>query len=196
MSYIWGGMMIAAFFFSVFSGNTEAVAEAVLSGAEKAVTMAFSLLGVMCFWSGMLEIASRAGLTEKLARLMRPLMRVLFPRLAPDSPATRAMVMNMTANILGLSNAATPLGLAAMQELDKINKNKEIASDEMCMFVVINTASISLMPTTVIALRAAAGSSDAFGILVPVWISSLTALAVGVFAAKLLARCQKRGRLL
>lgn len=195
MSYIWGGMMIAAFFFSVIGGNTEAVAEAVLSGAEKAVTMAIGLLGIMCFWSGMLEVANRAGLTEKLARLMRPVMRFLFPSLSPDSPAANAMVMNMTANMLGLSNAATPLGLAAMQELDKINQNKEIASDEMCMFVIINTASITLLPTTVIALRATAGSKDAFGILLPVWISSLAALAVGVLAAKLLARRKKRGRL-
>jgi len=192
MGYIWGGMIIAAVFFGVIGGQADAVAEAALTGAEKAVTMAFSLLGMMCFWSGILEIAKRAGLTEKLARLIRPLTKLLFPKLSPDSPAVSAMVMNMTANFLGLSNAATPLGLAAMHELDKINPQKGRASDEMCIFVVINTASITLIPTTVITLRAATGSADPFGIIVPVWICSILALTVGVTAAKLLAGKTRR----
>ena len=150
---------------------------------------------MMCFWSGLLEIAKRAGLTEKLAKLIRPLTQLLFPRLRGDSPAVTAMVMNMTANFLGLSNAATPLGLAAMQELEKINPKPGTASDEMCMFVVINTASISLIPTTVIALRSAAGSQDPFGIIVPVWLCSVTAVTVGVIAAKLMQRAGKRRHL-
>jgi len=195
MGYIWGGMIIAAFCFGAVNGQLEAVAQSALTGAENAVTMALGLLGMMCFWSGMLEIAKRAGLTEKLARLIRPLTKLLFPKLSASSPAVTAMVMNMTANFLGLSNAATPLGLAAMAELDKINPHKGTASDEMCMFVVINTASISLIPTTVITLRAAAGSQDPFGILVPVWICSVTAVIIGVMAAKLLAR-RDRGRFL
>ncbi len=191
MGYIWGGMIAAAFLFGIINGETEAVAQASLDGARNAVEMALGLLGMMCFWSGLLEVAKRAGLTEKLARLIRPLTRLLFPRLPSDSPAVTAMVMNMTANFLGLSNAATPLGLAAMRELDKINPQKGCASDEMCMFVVINTASISLIPTTVITLRSAAGSADPFSIMVPVWICSLLSITVGVAAAKLLAR---RGR--
>lgn len=195
MSYIWGGMIVAAFFFGISTGRLELIAEATLLGAENAVTMALGLLGMMCFWSGILEIAQRAGLTEKLARMIRPLTRILFPNLPADSPAVSAMVMNMTANFLGLSNAATPLGLAAMSELDKINTKKDTASDEMCMFVVINTASISLIPTTVITLRSAAGSTDPFGILVPVWICSVSAIVVGVFVAKCLARWQKGRRL-
>ena len=194
MGYIWGGMVIAAFFFGIANGQLQSVAEAALSGAENAVTMAFSLLGMMCFWSGMLEIAKRSGLTDWLARLIRPLTKILFPKLSPDSPALRAMVMNMTANFLGLSNAATPLGLAAMHELDKINPNKDTASDEMCMFVVINTASISLLPTTVITMRAAAGSIDPFSIILPVWICSICSVTVGVIVAKYLSRRNKRRR--
>lgn len=195
MSYIWGGMILVSFIFGIISGQTEAVASSVLSGAEKAVTMAFSLLGMMCFWSGILEIAKRAGITEKLAHLARPVTKLLFPKLKSDSPAVTAMVMNMTANFLGLANAATPLGLAAMRELDAINPKKDTASDEMCMFVVINTASISLLPTTVITLRAAAGSADPFSIILPVWLCSLAAICVGVTVAKLLSHRGKRGRL-
>ena len=191
MGYIWGGMILVAFLFGVITGETEAVAQGALTGAKNAVEMALGLLGMLCFWSGLLEIAKRSGLTEKLARIIRPITKVLFPKMKADSPALAAMVMNMTANFLGLSNAATPLGLAAMKELDKMNPEKERASDEMCMFVVINTASISLIPTTVITLRASAGSYDPFGIMAPVWICSLVALLVGVTAAKLMAR---RGR--
>lgn len=192
MGYVWSGLMLAAVFFGFVCGETEAVAQAALSGAKSAVTLSFDLLGMMCFWSGLLEVARRAGLTEKLARLLRPLMRLLFPRLSADSPAVSAMVMNMTANFLGLSNAATPLGLSAMAELDKVNRKKTVASDEMCMFVVINTASISLLPTTVITLRTAAGSQDPFSILIPVWICSVCALAVGVTIAKLLCLRERR----
>lgn len=192
MGYIWGGMIITAFFFSLLTGDIEAVAQSALKGAENAVEMSMGLLGMMCFWSGLLEIAKRSGLTEKLATYIRPLTKLLFPKLTPDSPAVTAMVMNMTANFLGLSNAATPLGLAAMAELDKINPKKEEASDEMCMFVVINTASITLIPTTLITLRAAAGSSDPFGIIVPVWICSILALTMGVTAAKILSKRNRR----
>ena len=179
MGYIWGGMIVAAVLFGAVTGQTEAVAQASLDGAKAAVEMAFGLLGMMCFWSGLLEVAKRAGLTEKLARCLRPLTRLLFPHLSSDSPAMTAMVMNMTANFLGLSNAATPLGLAAMIELQKVAPQKGRASDEMCTFVVINTASISLIPTTVIALRSAAGSSDPFAIIVPVWICSVAAKGGG-----------------
>lgn len=192
MGYIWGGMIVIAFFFSLLTGNIETVAQSALTGAENAVNMSLDLLGMMCFWSGLLEIAKQSGLTEKLAKCIRPLTRLLFPRLKPDSPAVTAMVMNMTANFLGLSNAATPLGLAAMAELDKINPQKEEASDEMCMFVVINTASITLIPATVITLRAAAGSADPFSIILPVWICSVLALTVGVATAKLLSKRKRR----
>ncbi len=194
MGFIWGGMIITAFLFGLITSDMESVAQSALKGAENAVTMSMGLLGMMCFWSGLLEIAKRAGLTEKLATFIRPLSKILFPKLKPGSPAITAIVMNMTANFLGLSNAATPLGLAAMAELDKINLQKDRASDEMCMFVVINTASITLIPSTVIALRAATGATDPFSIIVPVWICSVLSLLVGVTVAKLLSK-RGRGRL-
>lgn len=192
MGYIFGGMIIVSVLFSFGGGSPEAVAQAALSGAENAVKLSFDLLGMMCFWSGLLEVARRAQLTEKLSRLIAPVTKFLFPRLPSDSPAVSAMIMNITANVLGLSNAATPLGLAAMTELQKLNPKKERASDEMCMFVVLNTASISLLPTTVITMRAAAGSSDPFSIIVPVWLCSALALTVGVLMAKLLSARERR----
>ena len=133
-----------------------------------------------------MEIAKRSGLTEKLAHLARPLTRLLFPKLRQDGAAVSAIVMNMIANFLGLSNAATPLGLKAMGELKRLEGETGRASDAMCMFVVINTASINLIPTTLITLRSAAGSAD------PVWICSVLSVTVGVTAVKIFSRKDAR----
>ncbi len=185
MSYVWAGMIVLAYLFALINGRVEAVTQSALDGAKSAVEMTLALLGMMCLWTGLLEIAKRSGLTERLAKLVRPLMRFLFPQLSHNGEAVSAIVMNMTANFLGLSNAATPLGLKAMEELDRVNGRSSRASDAMCMFVVINTASINLIPTTLITLRSAAGSSDPFGIIVPVWICSILSVSVGVAAVKL-----------
>ena len=188
INYIWASMLILSFIFSIAKGNLSDVNNALLDGASSAVEMAIGLLGMMCFWSGLLEIAKRAGLTEKLSKMLRPLMKLLFPELKENSPAIIAMLMNMVANFLGLSNAATPLGLKAMKELDKENKQRKKASHSMCLFVVINTASITLIPTTVIALRAANGSKDPFSVIVPVWICSVISITVGIVISKILAK--------
>lgn len=194
MNYVWAGMIILAYVFAVSTGRTDAVTQSALDGAKGAVDMVISLLGMMCFWTGLLEIAKRSGLTEKLAKLASPLMRILFPGLKKEKEAQSAIIMNMIANFLGLSNAATPLGIKAMEELDRINGKKQIASSEMCMFVVINTASITLMPTTLITLRSAAGSVDPFSIIIPVWICSVLSVTAGIIAAKLFDRREaKRG---
>lgn len=195
MNYVWAGMILAAYLFALMNGNVEAVTQGALDGAKSAVEMTLALLGMMCFWTGLLEIAKRSGMTEKLARLARPLMSFLFPQLKRDGTAVSTIVMNMTANFLGLSNAATPLGLKAMEELNRANGGSSRASDAMCMFVVINTASINLIPTTLITLRSAAGSSDPFGIIVPVWISSLLSVAVGVAAVKMFSKKDARRKL-
>lgn len=195
MNYVWAGMILAAYLFALMNGNVEAVTQGALDGAKSAVEMTLALLGMMCFWTGLLEIAKRSGMTEKLARLARPLMSFLFPQLKRDGTAVSTIVMNMTANFLGLSNAATPLGLKAMEELNRANGGSSRASDAMCMFVVINTASINLIPTTLITLRSAAGSSDPFGIIVPVWISSLLSVAVGVATVKMFSKKDARRKL-
>lgn len=187
LHYIWGGMMLAAIVFGAFAGRLEGVATAAISGAGDGVTMVLSLLGVMCLWSGLMKIGEESGITGSFAKVLRPLTKWLFPALPPDSPALHAIVMNMTANLFGMSNAATPLGLVAMGELQKRNRST-IASHEMCMFVVINTASLQLIPTTILALRQGAGSANSFEIIAPVWMASMCALTVGVVAAKIFAK--------
>lgn len=188
INYIWAGMIVFSVIFALFSGNLEAVSNGLLEGAESAVSMSIGLLGLICFWSGLLEIAKKSGLTEKMSEIAKPFMKKLFPELKPDSPAIDAMLMNMTANFLGLSNAATPLGLKAMDELQKENRKRKRASHSMCLFAVINTASITLIPTTVIALRASNGSKEPFSVIVPVWICSFVALLTGVVISKLMSK--------
>ena len=188
MNYIWGGMILLSLIISVFTGQVEETAAAAVSGAAEAVETCIALLGIMCLWTGLAKIGEKAGLVRMLAKVLRPLTRLMFPKLDKDAPALGSIVMNMVANLFGMGNAATPLGLKAMQELDVVNRHRQTASNAMCMFVVLNTASIQLIPTTVISLRQTYGSAAPAEILVPVWISSICALTVGITAAKLLER--------
>ncbi len=183
LNYIWGGMMLISIVFGAFNGTLQNVASAIMTGASDGVNTSLSLLGVMCLWSGIMEIANNSGFVKFFAVLLRPLTKILFPRLKSDSEAINAIVMNMTANMLGMSNAATPLGIKAVKELHKLNPSK-VASDEICMFVVINTASIQLIPSTVLALRQSVNSANVFEIIFPVWIVSIVAITVGVITCK------------
>lgn len=188
LSFIWCFLVIISFIFGLANNSVAKVTDALFDGAASSVTTIISLLGIMCFWSGLMEIMKRSGLTEKLAKILSPIISFLFPGVLQKSDAFSYIILNITANILGLSNAATPLGLKAIAELDKENGHSDIASDDICMFVLINTASVTLVPSTVIAIRSALSSSNPAEIIVPVWISSLCALAVGVFSAKLLSK--------
>lgn len=201
MDYIWAGLILVALVTGAATGRMGEVSSAALDGAGAAVATAVMLLGVMSLWNGLMKIASKSGLINVFAFLMRPITKVVFPRLARDSEAMKAIVMNMTANFLGMANAATPLGLKAMRELEKISDRvKGVASDEMAMFVVVNTASIQLIPATVIAIRqaadvAAGGGGSPFEVIVPIWMVSFTTLTVGVIVAKvLMAAARRRGR--
>ena len=193
LNYVWGGMILVSLTVAIFAGNTEAVTGGALDGAKAAVETCIGLLGSMCLWTGLAQIARDSGLVGIFAKLMKPVTKILFPKLKQDSPALRAIVLNMVANLLGMGNAATPLGISAMKELGGLNRHKATASDEMCMFVVVNTASIQLIPSTVIALRQMYGSAAPSEIIVPVWICSIGAVLVGVISAKIF---QKRSRLL
>jgi len=192
LNYIWSAMILISFVVAAFNGRLEQTAQAALDSAGTAVEMSIGLLGIMCLWTGLMGIANESGLIKIIARLIRPITRLLFPQLPQSSPAVGAIVMNMVANMMGLSNAATPLGLKAMKELQKLNNGSDTASNAMCMFVVINTASIQIIPSTVIALRSSAGSGNPFEIIVPVWIVSLCALAVGVTLSKVLQGKEKK----
>jgi spore maturation protein A len=180
-------MIVFSYIYSFFAGTTDAVTASVFAGTSKATQTVISLVGMMVLWTGLLEVAQKAGITKKIEKILSPIIRFLFPSL-PDGDAKSAIAMSMTANILGLSNAATPLGLAAMEKLQKQNLVPQIASDDMCMFVVLNTASITLLPTTLLTLRASAGSIAPFEIMVPVWICSFLSVASGIVAAKQFSR--------
>jgi spore maturation protein A len=186
LNYIWAGMLLVGFVVSIFTGKIDETTQAAIETSGNAVQIAISLLGIMCLWTGIMNIVNKSGLINIIARYIKPFTSLLFPEISYRAPAMGAMVLNMVANMMGLSNAATPLGLKAMKELDKMNRNKSIASNAMCMFVVINTASIQIIPATVIALRASVGSNAPFEIIVTSWISSICALVVGVTAAKIM----------
>ncbi len=188
MNYIWVFMIVISYVFSFFNGNVDTVTKSVFDGCESAVTLVISLLGMMCLWTGLLEIAQESGLTKKIQKLLHPLISWLFPNACHDSEIAGAISMSITANLLGLSNAATPLGISAMEKLEEKNSLSDIASNEMCMFVVLNTASITLIPTTLLTLRSAFNSSAPFEIMVPVWIASLLSVVSGIICAKICAR--------
>lgn len=168
------------------------VTTAAIKAANTAVEIAIGLIGVMALWLGVMKIAEEAGLTRVLARMVRPITRWLFPKIPSDHPAIGAMIMNIAANMLGLSNAATPLGLKAMEELDKLNPNKGEATDDMCTFLVLNTSAITLIPATAIAIRASLGSQNPQMIIVPSILAATCATIVGITTVKLIQRFNKR----
>lgn len=188
MTWLFCGMILLAFVFGTCNGRMEAVSNAAMAQAGKAVELTLSLLGTMCLWSGVMKVAQQAGLTQKLARLLRPVTARLFDGLEPEGKAMQAISMNLTANLLGLGNAATPLGIAAMQELEKSDRTGRTASNHMVTFVVLNTASLQLLPTTTAYLRLQAGSHTPMDILPAVWIASAVSVSGAVLLSFLLRR--------
>ena len=184
-------MIIISYIFSFFTGTTDAVTKSVFDGCGSAVTLVISLLGMMCLWTGLLEIAQSSGLVFKIKRLLSPIISWIFPTIDIKSDIAGEIAASITANLLGLSNAATPLGLSVMEKLEKRNLTKDIASDEMCMFVVINTASVTIIPTTLLTLRMSFASNSPFEIIVPVWIVSIISILSGIICAKICARRHK-----
>ena len=167
---------------------TKVANDGILKMADIAVTLALGLIGVMALWLGVMKIAEAAGLVLLLSKLVRPIMVRLFPDVPPDHPAIGAMVMNMTANFLGLSNAATPLGLKAMEELNKLNPNAGTATNAMCMFLTINTTALTLVPATVIAIRLTLGSASPADIIMPTFLATFVSLILGVIFTRFIER--------
>lgn len=195
MNFIWGGLMLVSILCALATGRMGELSGAVLSGAADAVQLVISLLGMMCLWTGLMKIAEKGGLTAILAKLFSPVMTRLFPDYKKDSPAIKAICMNITANLLGLGNAATPMGIAAMKEMAKARKTgmPAAADNGMVMFVVINTASLQLIPTMMSALRASHGAVSPFDVMPAVWITSICGLCVGVLTAKFLEKRRRHG---
>lgn len=186
MSILWVGMVVISLVCGLATGRGEAVASAAVTGAADGVELCLSMAGILCLWMGVMEVMRRSGLSEKLSHLLRPVLRRLYPDFAEDNKVMDTISANVSANLLGLGNAATPLGLEASRLMAQ--RTPGIASDSLCMLVVCNTASIQLIPTTVASLRAAAGSSSPFDILPAVWLASILSVTVGITAAKLMAR--------
>lgn len=187
LNYIWFFMMAIAFISAIFTGNISVLSASVTEGAASAVELLLSIAGVLCFWSGIMEIAEKSHLTEALSKAFSPLLSKLFKNVPQNSSAMRYISLNITANLLGLGNAATPLGLSAMKELKKLNPNRLDAGDDMLLFVVLNTASLQLIPTTLCAYRQSYSSQAPYEILPAVWLTSAVALAVGITLAKTLS---------
>jgi spore maturation protein A len=179
MNYVWFALMLIAFAVAAFKGTAAEVTKGALDSAKTAVEISIGLVGIMSLWLGVMRIAEKAGLVTILARAIAPITRFLFPEVPRDHPAAGAIVMNIAASMLGLNNAATPLGIKAMEELQTLNPDKETASNAMVMFMSLNTASIQLIPTTMIAMLAAAGSREPTAII----SSTLLATTVGTIFA-------------
>lgn len=184
MSWFWMLTLSIAFLCAVLTGNGPALAASVIQGAQAGVTLAISLAGSLCLWSGVGKLMDAAGMTEGLSRLLRPLLYRLFPDARKDSQLRRELSGNICANLLGLGNAATPMGIRAAKRM----KRGDQATDQLCRLIVLNTASIQLIPANVAAVRSSLGCATPFDLLIPVWITSLCSASLGVGAAWVLGR--------
>ena len=186
MAWIWTGMVVLSLIFGILSGNLDEVANAAMAGAQSAIDLSVSMAGMLCLWSGIMEIMNVCGLSRGLARAFRPLLRRLLPDASRDEETLAAVSANVSANLLGLGNAATPLGIRAARRMAR--RCEGVASDELSLLVVLNTASIQLLPTTIASVRAAAGCRTPFDILPAVWFSSVLSVTVGLLTVRLLSR--------
>lgn len=188
LNLVWPIFIIISFSYAIFSGNLQNLNSSIFESVESAVNLSITMLGTMCLWSGIMNIATNTNIMKILNTLLRPIIKFLFPEIKENQKAQSEISMNMVANILGLGNAATPIGLKAMETLQKENKNKEELSNSMIMLIVINTASIQIIPTTIIAIRSSLGAKNPTSIIVPVWIATICAAVIGVTVAKLLIK--------
>ncbi len=185
LNYIWLALVLLAVAIGGWNDRFNDVTQGALDGAKTAVTIALGLIGIMALWLGVMRLAERAGLVQRIARVLRPIMRRLFPDVPPEHPAMGSMVMNMSANMLGLGNAATPLGLRAMRDLESLNPRPGVATNAMCTFLAINTSSVQLIPATAIAILAASGSTRPTAIVGTALLATLCAASVAVISVKL-----------
>lgn len=188
---ICGFIIVISFVFGVFSGNIAQMGSAAIEGASNAVDLTVSLVGMMCLWTGIMNVADASGVTKLMARVMSPVLRLLFPDAYKKQNGMGEIAASMSANLFGIGNAATPLAIKAMKKLQENSGDTEKASDDMIMLTVLGTASLDIFPTMLIALRQGAGSADPFEIIVPVWICSALSALLAVLLVKLYC-CRKR----
>lgn len=175
LNKIWPVFIIISFSYAIFSGNLESLNSSIFESTNDAISLSINLLGTICLWNGIMQVANKTTMINKLTNLLSPIIKVLFPEMRKNKQIQKEISMNMIANILGLGNAATPLGLKAMKSMQKENTRKDTLTDSMLVFIVLNTASIQIIPTTVIAIRNSLGSNNPTAIVFPVWIATICA---------------------
>lgn len=188
LNKIWPAFIILSFLYAIFNGNIEEFNNSIFTSCAQTVDLILKLFGTMCLWNGLMKIVQETSLMKKLTKFISPLMRFLFPTMKKEDKEYKEITINIIANLLGIGNAATPLGLKAMQTMQEKNPQKDRITDSMAMFIVLNTASIQLIPSTVIAVRASLGSVNPSQIIVPVWIATIAADVAGIVASKILMK--------
>ena len=185
MNYIWYFLIVISIVFGAINGKLPDVAGAIFSGTELAVKVVLTLLGIMTFWLGIMKIAEKSAIVDFLSKLLKPLAKLIFPELPKDSPIIGDIAMNFSANALGLANAATPIGIKAMEEMQELNNDKESATNSMCTLLAMNTAGFQIIPATVIAILAANGCKNPTDIIVPTLMVTSIAFVCAIFLAKI-----------
>ena len=192
LNILWPFFVIISIIYATFSGNLDKLNKSIFDSTESAVSLTLTLIGMTCLWSGIMEIASNTNILNYLTKALNPIVRKIFPDIKLSNKSYDNIILNIVANILGLGNAATPLGLKAMNELQNENKDKETLSVNMMMLIVLNTASLQIIPTTVISIRSSLGSNNPTQIIFPVWLSTICAAIVGIICCKIIIRCMKK----
>ena len=188
INIIWFLILSLGIIIGIVTGKAEILSKAVISSTASSVELVIGLVGMMCLWCGIMKIAERSGLTDKLSGVLRPILKIIFKQSGKNKKAMSSITMNLTANMMGLSNAATPFGIKAMEEMQKGNSEKDTASNDMALFLVLNAACIQFLPTTVISIRAAYNSQNPAIIILPAIIATGTAAALGIVYCKVLER--------
>ena len=192
LNILWPIFIIISFAYAIFSGNVDKLNESIFSSTSESVNLCISLLGTICLWNGIMQIANKTSIIDRLTNLLKPAMNFLFPELKQEKEIQKEISLNVIANILGLGNAATPLGLKAMKSMKKKNPKKDTLTNSMITFIVLNTASLQIIPTTVIAIRSSMNSKNPTSIVFPVWIATICAAIAGITATKLFIKLTER----
>lgn len=194
LNIIWPIFILISIMYSIFSGNIENLNNSIFESAENSVELTITFFSTICLWSGMMKIAQKTKIIGYLSKILRPLINFLFPEYKENEEIKQDISMNMIANILGLGNAATPLGIKVMKNMQKDNKNKNVLTNSMAMFIVINTASLQLIPTTVIAIRNSLNSDNSTKIIFPVWFATIFAFIAVIIATKIFIKIEEKWR--
>ena len=188
LNKIWPFFIIISFIYAIYSGNIFNITDAIFKSADQTVELCLTMFGTICLWNGIMKIAIKTSMIEKLTKFLKPIISFIFPEIKDNKKIAKEISMNMVANILGLGNASTPLGLKAMESMQKVNKNKLELSNSMAMFILINTASLQIIPTTVISIRSSLGSENPTKIIFAVWIATIAAFSTAIIVGKLLIK--------